>query len=100
MNQPTEFWTTLSANVLILIVGGVLATISYLAHRRESDRSFLIAAFGFACVTIGNLVIVVYQIGVKGSFLLGGIELLRVQTLSGMLVVVGLLSLLYSLYRY
>ncbi|WP_160134794.1 DUF7521 family protein [Halococcus salsus] len=100
LRQPTEFWTTLSASVLVFLAGSVLATISYLAYRRERDRSFQFAALGFGLVTAGNLVIVVYQVGVKGSFLLGGLELLRIQTLSGVLVVVGLLSLLYSLYRY
>lgn len=100
MGQPTEFWAALSTNVLILVVGSVLAVISYLAYRRERDRSFQIAALGFGLVTAGNLVIVVYQIGIKRSFLLGGIELLRVQTVSGTLVVLGLVSLLYSLYRY
>ncbi|EMA36451.1 DUF7521 family protein [Halococcus hamelinensis] len=100
LRQPTEFWTTLSASVLVLLVGGVLAAISYLAYRRERDRSFQLAALGFGLVATGNVVIVVYQVGIKGSFLLGGLELLRIQTLSGVLVVLGLLSLLYSLYRY
>jgi hypothetical protein len=100
MNQPPEFWTTLSANILIFVIGGMLAVISSMAYQRKRDRSFQIAAFGFGLITVGNLVLVVYQIGVNRSYLLGGLELLRMQTISGMLVVVGLLSLLYSLYRY
>lgn len=99
-SQPPEFWTAVSTNVLILVVGGVLAGISYLAYRRERDRSFLVAALGFAFVTLGNLVVVIYQVGVKGSYLLARLELLRIQTVQGSLVGVGLVLLLYSLYRY
>lgn len=100
MNQPPEFWTTVSANLLILVLGSALATISYLAYRRERERSFRLAALGFAFVTLGNLTTIIYQTTIKRSYFLGGPELLRLQTIGGTLVMVGLLVLLYSLYRH
>lgn len=72
MNQPTEFWTTISTNLLILLSGGILSSISYLAYQREQDRSFQIAALGFAFITIGNLTILIYQVLVSKSYFLGG----------------------------
>lgn len=99
-DQPPEFWSALSTNALILLVGGALAVISYAAYRREQERSFQMAALGFVFITFGNLLIVIYQVGVKGSYLLGGLELLRIQTIQGTLVLFGLALLVYSLYRY
>ncbi len=95
-----EFWTTLSTNFLVLVIGSVLATISYLAYRREQERSFRIAALGFVLVTLGNLTVVVYQTMVKGSYVLDGLELLRLQTIQGALILLGFSTLFYSLHRY
>ena len=100
MRQPPELWSTLSFNLLILLVGGVLATISSLAYRREGDRSFLVATLGFVATTGGVLTIATYQTMVKRSYVLGGVELLRLQTIQGILILLGFSTLLYSLYRY
>ena len=100
MSQPVEFWTTVSTNLVVFVIGSILAVISYLAHRREQDRSFQIAALGFVFVTLGNLTILVFQTIVKRSYFLTGVELLRAQTMEGGLLLIGFLSLFYSLYRY
>ena len=100
MTQPPEFWTFVSTNVLVFLLGGGLTVTSYLAYRREQDRSFLVAAIGFAFVSLGSVLAAIYQILIKGSFYLGGLELLRLQTLQGALSAAGLLILVYSLYRY
>ena len=99
-SQPTEFWTTASTNLIILLTGGTLSVISYLAYQREQKRSFQIAALGFVLLTLGNLTIVIYQTFVAGSYFLGGIELLRIQSIGGGIAAFGLLILLYSLYRF
>lgn len=97
--QPPEFWTTLSSNILVLLMGGALTVISYLAFRRERDRSFQIAALGFLFLVLGNITLMIYQIFVNRSYFLGGRELLGIQTIQGVLIALGFLFLLYSLYR-
>jgi hypothetical protein len=50
--------------------------------------------------TGGVLTIATYQTMVKRSYVLGGVELLRLQTIQGILILLGFSTLLYSLYRY
>lgn len=99
MNQPPELWTTAVSTLLLLLVGGTLAVISYLAYRREARRSLRTASAGFALLTVGSVVIPVYQSFVSRSYVLGGVELLRLQTVQTTLVALGLLVLVYSLYQ-
>lgn len=100
MSQPPEFWTFVSVNVFVALLGGGLTATSYLAYRREGDPSFWVAAVGFALVSLGSMLAFIYQIFVTHTYSLGGLELLRLQTLQGALGATGLLILVYSVYRY
>lgn len=101
MAEPPEFWTFLASNVLLLLLGGVLTFLSYQAYKRNREnRSFLWAMAGFSAITLGALVEAIYELGIRGSYELGGRELLALHTVEGVLIAVGLGALFYSLTRY
>jgi hypothetical protein len=99
-SQPPEFWSFISASLLVFVFGGILTTISFVAYRREQKRSLQGASLGFLFVTVSGLVGVVYQVFIERSYYLGGVELLRLQTIEAMLLALGFLTLLYSVYQY
>ena len=47
MAQPPEFWTFVASSVLVLLLGGAMTVLSYLAYRREDKRSLWVAGVGF-----------------------------------------------------
>lgn len=101
MAEPPEFWAFILSNALVLLLGAVLAGLSGLAYRREpSNRSFAWAATGFGVITVGALVEAIYELGIRGSYHLGGRELLVLHTVEGVLIALGLAALFYSVRRY
>lgn len=98
--QPPEFWSFISVSLLVFVFGGILTAISFVAYRRERKRSLQGASLGFLFVTASGVVGVVYQIFIERSYYLGGVELLRLQTIEGVLLALGFLTLLYSVYQY
>lgn len=101
MAEPVEFWTFLASNLVVLGFGGVLTWLSLLAYRRNPEtRAFGVASFGFGAITVGSLVEAVYELGVRGSYELGGRELLALHSIEGLLIAVGLASLFYSIRQY
>jgi len=67
MALEMEFRAFVASNVLVLLVGGVLAALSYLAFRRNEDRAFRVSAGGFVLITAGALAEAVYEICVRGT---------------------------------
>lgn len=101
MAEPPEFWLFVLSNILVLVLGGVLTGLSLAARRRSpGNRAFLGASVGFGTITLGTLVEAGYELGVRGSYHLGGRELLALHTVEGVLVAVGLTALFYSLRQY
>lgn len=101
MAEPPEFWAFVLSNVVVGILGLVLAGLSALAYRRDrSGRSFAYAAVGFGAITVGVLFEAIYEIGFRGSYELGGRELLALHTVEGVLVGLGLAVLFYSVRQY
>lgn len=100
MAQPLEFWTFVVTTVFVLLLGGTMTVLSYLAYRREDKRSLWVAGFGFGLVTTAGVIAAVYQLGIKRSYALSGRELLSLQTIEGIVLTLGLLALIYSITKY
>jgi hypothetical protein len=83
-----------------LLASLALVVLSVSAYRRSRHRSFTSAAVGFGLVTIGLSIEIVYQLFVRGPYLLGGGEVVGLQTAERFVVAAGLLVLLYSIVRY
>ena len=91
MAEPPELWTFLVTNAIILVIGGALAAFSFVAYRRDHESRFLVAAIGFALVTVGGGgVEPFYQVIFKDGYALAGRELLAMQSVEAFLVAAGL----------
>jgi hypothetical protein len=99
MAQPPEFWTFVASSVLVLLLGGAMTVLSYLAYRREDKRSLWVAGVGFGLVTTVGVIAAVYQLGIARTYELSGRELLSLQTVEGVVLLLGLLALIYSVVR-
>lgn len=97
MAEPPELWTFIASNVLILCTGGVMTALSLSAYRRSRERSFGIAVIGFGLITVGGIADIVYELGIRQSYDLGGRELLALHTVQGVIIALGLAALFYSL---
>lgn len=100
MAEPPEVLAFLVSNLVVLCFGTILAVFSYVTYRRHDGEHFRYAAIGFGLVTLGGLTESIYQFGVKGSYWLGGRELLAVQSAEGLLIGLGLALLFYSIYSF
>lgn len=100
MGDPPEFWLFVVSNAVLLLLGGVLTTLSVRAYGRTHKRAFWWAIIGFGLITAGGLVEAVYELGIRGSYELGGRELLALHTVEGVVLALGLGSLFYSLNQY
>ena len=100
MAEPPEFWAFILSNVLVLLMGGVLMGLSYRAFSRSGNGSFRAASLGFGVVTIGALIEMIYELGIRGSYELSGRELLALHTVEGVLIAAGMAILFYSVARY
>lgn len=100
MAEPPEFWAFLVANSVLFVAGGVLTGLSYRAYHRIRQSTLRLAAGGFALVTLGGLVELVYQLGIRQDYHLGGRESLALQTVESLIIAAGLAVLFFSLSRY
>lgn len=100
MAEPPELWAFVVANSALVVAGGMLTGLSVRAYIRAGRRPFLLAALGFGTITFGGLVSVVYQIGLRGDYHLGGRELLALQTIETLLITTGLAIIFWSLTQY
>lgn len=99
MAGPPELWTFLLANLFIFGFGATLTTLSYYAYRVNGrEPSFRTSTLGFGVLTVGGIVEPVYQLGLRGDYLITGRELLVLQTVEGVFLAVGLGLLFYSIY--
>ena len=97
--SSADFWALTLSRLLIFLLGGVFAVLSLLAYRREPKRSLLGAVVGFAFVAVGFVFEWVYEFGVKGDLLFSQTEVARLQTVEGLLLLVGFAILLFSVSR-
>lgn len=100
MAEPVEFWAFLLGNAGTLLVGGGLTALSYRAYVRTHRDALRIAASGFGLVTLGSLVEVGYELGIRGSYHLDGRELLALHTVESVVIMLGLVLVFVSLSQY
>lgn len=100
MAEPPEFWSFLVANSLLFIAGGALTALSYRAYLRVQEHSLRLASGGFALITFGGLLDIIYQLGIRRDYHLGGRESLALQTIDSLLITAGLVVIFYALSRY
>lgn len=101
MAEPPELWLFVASNLLVLVIGGALTALSLAAVRRSpSNPGLRTAVLGFGALTLGSLVEAIYEFGIRGSYHLGGRELLALHSVEGLLVATGLAALFYSLQQY
>lgn len=101
MAEPPELWMFIASNIVVLGLGGALTVLSYGAYRRNNrKRSFRDATLGFGLITLGSVVEAVYELGIRGSYELGGRELLALHTVEGVFIALGLAAVFYSVHQY
>lgn len=88
------------ANLFVLALGVALVAVSYAAYRRRNRPELRLAAVGFALITLGATLEAIYQLGIRGTYYITGVELLGLQMTESLLITGGLLALVYSLLRY
>lgn len=100
MVEPPEFWAFLVANSLLFVAGGTLTGLSYRAYLRVHQRTLRLASGGFALITIGGLLELLYQLGIRQDYHLGGRESLALQTIESLVITAGLFVIFYALSKY
>ena len=77
-----------------------MTVLSYRAYLRVQESSLRLASGGFALITIGGLLDIIYQLGIRRDYNLGGRESLALQTIDSLLITAGLVVIFYALSRY
>ncbi|WP_336364173.1 DUF7521 family protein [Halalkalicoccus salilacus] len=101
MSQQLEIWLFAVTNLLTLVLGSVLTVLAYRAYLREDLHAFRIVTAGFALITLGTFVELVYELSVNevlgGGFTAFGAELFLLRTVEGILIALGFGLFIYSL---
>lgn len=100
MGEPPEFWAFLVANSVLFVAGGVLTGLSYRAYLRVGQAALRVAAAGFALITLGGLLELIYQVGIRHDYHLAGRESLALQTAESLVISAGLVVIFYAVSRY
>lgn len=100
MAEPPELWAFVLASSLLFVAGGVLTALSYRAYLRLQQRTLRLASAGFALVTLGGLLELLYQFGFRQDYHLDGRELLALQTAESLTITAGLVIIFYALVRH
>ena len=99
-HETPELWLFVLANAFVLFVGAELTLLSYRAYRRNGNRALRYAVAGFVAITLGSVGDLVYELGVRGTYELGGRELLLLHSAQSILVGAGLGVLFLAVTRY
>ena len=100
MDESPELVAFVLANVGLFVVASAFVVLSYLAARRRRRRSYRIATVGFGFVVLGGLVEPVYQLSVRGDYVLTRDELLLLQSGETFTLAIGLGVLFYAITRH
>lgn len=100
MAEPPELLAFILVTSVFSIAGGTLSVVAYLAYLRTHQQALRVASGGFTLITIGGLVELVYQLGIRRDYHLGGRELLALQTIESLILTVGLVVIFYAVSQY
>lgn len=100
MAEPVEFWAFVVVNSILFVAGSVLTGLSYRAYLRVRQDTLRLAAGGFGLITLGGLLELIYQIGIRQDYHLSGRELLALQTFESSIITFGLLVIFYAISNY
>lgn len=81
----------LISEVAIVVMGGLLVYVSARAYRRDRSRSMLAMSLGFAVIVVGSVIEEVFLEVLQ-------YQLVEAHTLENLVVAVGLMILVYSIY--
>ncbi|MFB6178828.1 MAG: hypothetical protein ABEI77_03775 [Halorientalis sp.] len=91
------YWLYVGTNLLVLLVGGALTYLSYVAYQRTTDESLGLATVGFGVVTLGALLEMAYDFLVTRGRELTTSDLFVLRTVESLVIGLGLLVLFYAL---
>ena len=77
----------------IVLLGAILVYLSVRGYRRSNSKGMVFLALGFALITIGSV-----AAGILFEFL--GFQLVDVGIVESAMVVIGFVSLIYSIYGF
>jgi hypothetical protein len=100
MTEPPELWAFVVVNSVLFVAGGTLTGLSYRAYLRVHERALRLASIGFGFITVGGLLEVVYQFGIRRDYHLAGRESLALQTTESMIITIGLVIIFYAVTQY
>lgn len=98
MVDSAALYAYILANVGFVVIGGLLATLSYRSYcHHPGQRSYAIAALGFVCVLLGGLFETTYVFYSGSDFLFSNAEYLSLQIVEDVLLATGLGLLFYGI---
>ena len=90
MVSSVGFWAFIIANMGPVVAGGILATLSYVAYRRNGQSSYRLATIGFGLVVAGSLVHPAFLFSWSVNFQITGQELLLLSIAEDIMLTAGL----------
>ena len=85
------FWLTTFTKVIALILGAFIVYLAYKGYRRNSSKPLLYVALGFTLITAGTIV--------EGIlYVILGSELLNAIATGTIIMVLGFVVIIYSIY--
>ena len=85
------FWLTTFTKVIALILGAFIVYLAYKGYRRNSSKPLLFVALGFTLITAGTIV--------EGIlYVILGSELLNAIATGTVIMVLGFVVIIYSIY--
>lgn len=97
MDSSPGMWAFVVANLGVLLGGGLLTTLSYLAYRRRGQRSYGFATVGFGLIMLGGIVDPMFLIMMSVDFSLDLYDVLLFTIAEDSLIAFGLGFVFYAI---
>lgn len=101
MSESLELWAFVLTNAGLFVVASLLTGLSYLAFRQSGgQRSYAVAAAGFALVVFGGLVEPVFHLGSWVDYVVSREQILLIEAVETIALSTGLGCLFYAIARH